>query len=73
MTCFSEGHLIFSFISTMYILKIYYLYLYIFKLDTFTKGRVKKKIWIYAYLGRWVGQDGDNIHKKQKNMPLKSI
>ena len=33
-----------------------------------------KKIWIYPYLGGWVGQDGDNIHKKnKKNMPLKSI
>ena len=40
------------------------------------KGRVPKetkKIWIYPYLGGWVGRDGDNIHKKQKNMPLKSI
>ena len=34
----------------------------------------QKKIWIYPYLGLWVGQDGDNIHKKtKKNMPLKSI
>ena len=33
-----------------------------------------KNIWIYPYLGGWVVQDGDNIHKKkQKNMPLKSI
>ena len=40
------------------------------------KGRVPKetkKIWIYPYLGGSVGRDGDNIHKKQKNMPLKSI
>ena len=26
----------------------------------------KKKIWIYPYLGGWVFQDGDKIHKKQK-------
>ena len=33
-----------------------------------------KKIWIYPYLGGWVFQVGDNIHKKQKKtMPLKSI
>ena len=32
-----------------------------------------KKIGIHPYLGGWVGQDVDNIHKKQKNMPLKSI
>ena len=37
-------------------------------------GEGLKKIWIYPYLGGWVFQDGDNIHKKnQKNMPLKSI
>ena len=39
------------------------------------KGSKKpKKIWIYPYLGWWVGQDGDIIHKKtKKHMPLKSI
>ena len=36
------------------------------------KGTKKqKKIWIYPYLGEWVVQDGDNIHKKQKNHAFK--
>ena len=26
--------------------------------------KTKKKIWIYPYLGGWVSQDGNNIHKK---------
>ena len=30
-----------------------------------------KKIWIYPYLGGWLGQERANIHKK--NIPLKSI
>jgi len=32
-----------------------------------------KKTKKYGFIHIWVGQDGDNIHKKQKNMPLKSI
>ena len=39
-----------------------------------SQGRIKKnnkKIWIYPYLGGWLGQERANIHKK--NIPLKSI
>ena len=39
------------------------------------KGRVQKIYgFIHIWVGGWLGEDGDNIHKKtKKDMPLKSI
>ena len=65
---YQTSHSVFSVTS------IVKLYLSLLSFSFFiSKGRVQKKqkkIWIYPFLGGWVFQDGDNIHKKQKKTCL---